>query len=295
MESERRKRGYTSGLIPPNIGDNFYKIKEFIDKAHYENYITGLYMPVSRNKIKQIVKEFYNLAFKLHDVCILPEINSSLLLNYLEKDNKTTEMFLALVKEFTVLASPFYIPLECSIGSSGGYCLDCDGLDESKIPLINCKIIIFGPSKLSIGNYASAISGTQMDTIRGNVDNFHDRDIINTLIEKILTYEYDISLFCDMEKFRILAIKFTMQKLLELGNANPQSNYLWSALISSIKAEELFDYYVNASNEGKKQIFADVQKIFDGEMTMQQLINKMELTVDYERAIPAMKRNLSIK
>lgn len=291
MEQERKRRGYVSGLTPPKINSDFKRVKDYIESSIYPIIIGKT---SSADKVIKTTKEFYSILFKLHPVLILPEQFRGIFKNYMDSNTKTTEGFASLLSMYAITDSPFSIPVEKEFSFqeyASLFTYNTMGLDEEKLPIINVKILMTPPTNLSPCFYASQICGTQTDRIKGTIPNYHDQFILSILIEKILAYELNEDIFSSIENYRIAELK----KDIRIIEAMPNDNRIWAYYISMLKAEELFDYYVSLSNDDKKDFFRTIQRIFDGEVSLQELLSKYQVSVDSELAIPAIKRNLSLK
>ncbi len=291
MEQERKRHGYEVGLTAPRMGKNFKEIKSFVDSNDYPLYDTT---PMSASKVKRQTREFFNSLFRVHNVYILPEKYEQLFDRYLGSKVKTTEGFSSLILKYTSYETPFYIPLKQQVSDpyySGLICYFPDGLDEEALPIINSKIVMSPYTNISPSFYVNQICSTQLDGVRGSVPNFHDREVLSILMEKILAYESSDDIFPIIHNYRMRELKTDMQLIKE----DPKNNVVWSFVISTIKAEELFDYYISLSDNDKREFFKTIQRIFDGEMSLQELLNTSEITLESDRAIPAIKRNLALK
>ncbi len=291
MEQERKRHGYEVGLTAPRMGKNFKEIKNFIDSNDYPLY-SGIPMTIS--KVKRQTREFFTTLFKVHNVYILPEKHEQLFDRYLGSKVKTTEGFSSLILKYATYESPFYIPIKQEALDpyySGLICYFPDGLDEEALPILNSKIVMSAYTNISPSFYVNQICSTQLDGVRGSVPNFHDREVLSILMEKILAYESRENIFPIIENYRMHELKLDMSLIKE----DSKNNVIWSFIISTIKAEELFDYYISLSDNDKREFFQTIQRIFDGEISLNELLDNGEISLESERAIPAIKRNLSLK
>ncbi len=292
-----RQFGYTAGLSAPNINDNFIKIKEFLDSCDLNPDMSTVLKPSTLEKVKRQTSDFYSLVLNLHNVYIMPQEHEVIFDTYLKAANSNEKGFKELLNRYAVYASPFYIPLvQRNIlprSSSGadiiGYITN--NLDVSKIPNINEAISVAPYSNFTFCYYAYAICCTQQDRIKGMITNYHDSEILGLLIEKIIAYEAGRNIFYYIQRSRLDNIKAIMNMI----NSDPKNNYLWTGLMSTIKAEELFDYYVSLSDNDKRDFFGCIQRLFDEEMSFNDFLNKTGTFFAHEPAIKAMSRNLSIK
>lgn len=290
MEQERKRHGYISGLKPPKISDDFIRVKKYIESLPK---FTIDSKPLSMNKAQKITKDFYSLLFRLHTVYILPEQFKYIFNNYMDSNAKTTEGFVSLLSRYTRLSSPFNIPVEINDSYYGDATIltyNTASLMEEILPIINYRIVMSTPTELTPCLYAGQICDTQTARIKGIIPNFHDQYVLSILLEKILAYEISDDIFPLMESYRITNLK----KYLEILQKVPSDNDVWSCYISVVKAEILFDYYMMLTDNDKKEFFRTIQKIFDGEMSLQELLSQYTVTLESDQIIPSVKRNLSI-
>lgn len=294
MEQAKQRHGYTEGLEAPRINRNFNRIKSFMDDTNFS--ISGTKNKVATaGRIKRETTTFYDTVFKLHDVCILPKKFDPIFDRYLTGGTKTTEGFKSLLEKYAVYESPFHIPLRLRTMDSfatGLICYFADGLDESELPIVNTEIVTAPFTDISSSIYANQICSTQLDRIKGSVPNFHDREVLSILMEKILAYELKRDVFYEMQRLRMFELQGEMELLKNVDSSN---NVVWAFVISSIKAEELFDHYIRLSDDDKKAFFGEIQRVFDGDINSQDFLDKIGIEFNHEQAIPAISRNLNIR
>ncbi len=290
MEKEAQRHGFTKGLKAPRINDDYKKVSSFAQSYTVPNIYAKT---MTENTVKRKTKDFYSALFSLHDVHILPAKYDPIFNKYLNSAAKTTEGFISLIEKYAIVDSPFLIPTKQEVpfqDLTGILTYFADGLDESKIPIINNKIVMSPYTNLSPSFYANFICSTQLDRIKGSVPSYHDREVLSILMEKISAYQSHGDIFSKVERFRIIEFK----KATRLIEISPQNNFLWSFYISTIKAEELFDHYISLSQDDKKAFLGDIQRIFDGEINLDDLLNSVEISLEADKVIPTIKRNLSI-
>lgn len=291
MEQERKRHGYEVGLEAPRMGKNFKEIRNFVDSNSYP-LTPGI--PMSASRVKRQTREFFTSLFRVHSVYILPEKYDLIFDRYLGSKVKTTEGFSSLILKYASYDTPFYIPLKQEVNDpyySGLICYYADGLDEEALPIINSKIVTSPFTNLTPSFYVNQICSTQLDGVRGSVPNFHDREVLSILMEKILAYESSDDIFQAVHNYRMHELQVDMHLIKE----DPKNNVIWSFIISTIKAEELFDYYLSLTNKDKREFFKTIQRVFDGEITLYELLLDGEVSLESERAIPALKRNLQVR
>ena len=78
--------------------------------------------------------------------------------------------------------------------------------------------------------------------------------------------------------------------VLEVSPENNRENYMYIA--SNFKADELFDKYLNSNEEEKAQIINNIQDIFDGNITLESMLDTMNINLQTSTDEKVLKKRL---
>jgi len=215
--------------------------------------------------------------------------------------NKLDEV-ITRIKENSILVSPYDLPVKFEEGHS------MVGNIEKNMLLIpddnflrNCPTTFSNftlgnnITQLSIATYGHEIVHTQLESIKGSCKHYHNREVVSIFIEKLMSLELDPSgeLLRKSEemRFRDLAenlsilysgVKFTRTQLVE---ASIYTN-------SILQATHLFDRYINGDVTTQMSILTGIQKIFDGEATVEDLLGNNNITFENSINLNLVKKHL---
>jgi len=291
--------GYTEGfdILPID-----YKL------ARIFSYLLSLNLPangylkrqsVSMEQIKKEAAKFYEKYFDLHDIYCCSESLSTLL----PKGGEINDEFLSQLTAARVTKSPFDLPITSTfghamVGETRKNVLLTSDLEFSKKLGVYFNGISLGNNlvDLSIATYIHEIAHVQTESVIGYARNLHNKEVISIFLEKIAASELDKkgNLLKISEKYRLRAL-FDYLCIL----ANQEKIDFISLLTSSIyiestlKAEKLFDMYQRCvTKKDKLKIMQQIQYIFDGQMTVEELLENNGITYDNSCDLELIKRHL---
>lgn len=142
--------------------------------------------------------------------------------------------------------------------------------------------------------YAHEMSHVQMVSKDGGTNNIMYEELIPILMEFIFADKIDYSSFTlkYVKNERLMCICNSLN-LLAMGNKLSYLNRVTMEkyIISSIYAFKLFEMYYDGSIETRKEILHDINEVFDGNIVVDNMINKYNLDLeDKEKTIKLIKR-----
>lgn len=261
---------------------------------------------ISLDEIKKEAVEFYSKYFNLHDVrnMLFSDVESVMQkIARGELDGlKAYREYFNLTKE----VNPFDIPIELTEGHSmvGEVRKDIMVIPVEYVPEDTGIFIPF--TKIKLGNeldklspatYIHEIAHTQTESHPGYTESFLNREVISIFLEKLSAMELDHSLELlkrsERKRFEDLAHNINNIKMngkfINLTSEEELKTY--SYIRSTLLAEKLFDLYLNERKQkNKDKYISDIQDIFDGKITVEELLLKHNVTVNNSKDI-----NLIIK
>lgn len=144
-------------------------------------------------------------------------------------------------------------------------------------------------------SYVHEITHTQVDSLKGSLEEYYNFEVLSIFNElfhaSILDKDERILRLNDSR--RIYEMSITAQELRKNfeGKNNMDRNKLLDCckyLISDLKAYDLFVTFYNANNSVKNEILDDVQSVFDGLITVEELLAKYDVTLDSVEDSPKM-------
>ncbi len=136
-------------------------------------------------------------------------------------------------------------------------------------------------------SYVHEITHTQLDRLKGSIQEYYNMEVLSIFNElfhaSILDNDERILRLNDSR--RIYEMSITAQELRDHhdGKSPMSRDELLDCckyLISDLKAYQLFAIFYSASDTLKNEILDDIQSIFDGFMTVEELLNKYEVTLE---------------
>lgn len=279
-----RKRGFITGFEPINISNDFKKIISFLN---YEN-INGNneFKLVTKKGMIEYTKAFFADFFSLHKVLILP---SKRAIGFLQQINEN-DSYKDVIDLYCHEEYPFAIEINHIYGVSEGYIVQ-DALalksDNLFIPYFRSIVLPAPIREVSYCDYAQQIVHTQVDSIYGSIQDFHNKEVISLFIEKLCALNMGDDIFCKIQERRLGLLRNILSK-----KQTELTNELVALAISTIKAEHLFNYFLEADDVGRSEILNQIQKVFDGQISVEQLLASFSITYENSLNEKAMERNL---
>lgn len=154
-------------------------------------------------------------------------------------------------------------------------------------------------TKLSSSTYIHEIAHTQQESNSGYAESYLNKEVISVFLEKLSALESDPSgkLLCISEKTRFMYIARLMEQLVLSENGSILSDdekleysmYIQSTLL----AEKLFDMYLQERKQKNKDKYIyDIQGVFDGNQTIEDIINRRNITVNQGKDLSLIKRHI---
>lgn len=243
---------------------------------------------VTKGKLIKEARQLLDNFFDLHEVNFLPQkvaenMNFALEMGLLEDRD-----FLKKVGEVSVKKSPYDIPIEFS------------GESITHEKLLNDSVYFYSinidkrTTKMSVPIYIHELGHTQLDSQRGVVIDYHNREVISIFLEQLSALMMDKSgkLLRNVELYRYQDLLRCIKVL--IGNIKDDLYKLEACVfvVSTLKSDCLFDKYMSSDNKIKEEILWGIQKIFDGKETVEDLLDRYNISFEYSNSSMLIKRRL---
>lgn len=245
----------------------------------------------TKKQINSLVSEFFKDKIKLHDIPYIHEGKfKSVVSNYL-KDGITVEELTGVLDDLDNITEYIH-PLELETRYSDGHSMvgeitkhsllvqNVDFLKKFKVYFSH---IMLGRniSKLSACTKVHEIAHSQLEMNKGSVRNYLNKEVLTIFFEKLSALELheDKSMLIKSEIMRYRNL-FEYIVILKYNNFTYTEKVEASMFINSILlADILFDIYINGDDILKTEIMNDIQTIFDGNMTLEEMLDKYDITL----------------
>lgn len=292
--------GYRKGLVPQKITNMHMQLGSEISNLP-ANTRTGL-PTITLEEVLERSLNFYKNHFDLHDIPINKEITTDFV------KNLNGIIDLAEITKATSLLSPYQLPISLVSGHSMvGDVSKIVACDPNNHQSMNVPFIFYGINlgneltALSIATHIHEISHTQTESVLGYTEDYHNKEVISVFLEKVAALELDPlgNLLRTSERMRYRVLFEHLTNLyIYLRKPDPKNynSVLESSMYieSTLKAEKLFDIYQNARKPKEKaRILSAIQSVFDGQMTVEELLQKNQVTAAKGADLSLTRRHLS--
>ena len=297
--------------------DNFNldKLRGLIDFLRKDpNYVTKLYISdkefedlgrISLDDVKRLTKEILDKYFSITNI---DTIDISTLGKSIEVEDTTCDDFYKKINSLLVSKSPY----DLDIRLTDGYSM----IGEVQKPLVlsdsfgTLDELLNHPSrkmyfshielgnlltKASVSALAHEIAHTQQERNIGYADDYLNREVISVFIEKLVASELDSTgeLLKLVEKTRMADLISRFSNLFRGINKVDSSEYINDLMYlkSILIANKLFDMYLSERKQkNRDKYIEDIQKVFDGKIKVEELINSRGITINKCQDMMLLKR-----
>lgn len=282
------KCGYEYGFTPKKVDSRIEDIISFLMSTDLQSI--PFHVQTNLKNIINMTEAFYSHCFtSLHAVLSLDKSDSSLYPS-LQSQNNIPKSFV--IREY----SPFRVPIILKNGYPFNSSMVLHGFKCPReelgclSPVVISQINLKKPfTDFSFICYAHEIMHSQIDTLYGAVKDYHNVEVLPIFIEKLMAYGLDPRIFHEIEKERLYFLKIAIRNMFDDINDNTSFKYYYSTL----KAEALFDMYLNSSESDRRVIMEYIQMIINGEISLEEVLDGFGITVESSLDLNAIKRNLS--
>ena len=211
-----------------------------------------------------------------------------------------------LYNKCAIKVSPYKLPIEYVFESEFYGALKVASPQIDNIDIINNINVFFEGIKLNnnynrylISVYIHEIIHTQLESNKGIIEDIRNKEVLSIFMELLYVYENNKEDYYRILKDRIECILNDFNKIVKATIKNKQNHFKYliniSYLISTIKAFNILNLYINSNNNIKQEIITNIQNIFDNKKTLEEILTKYDITTDSSKDIKIVKSLLKRK
>lgn len=279
-------------LVGKKVGKNLQDINKLI--ATLGPRPDDIFAGLSKRDLETIRQEaikFYGDHFDVHDVRIAAPEVTNLGVSKADTEEEINQTF-----ENAMLPgkhSPFDIPIKKQKGNSmDGYAaklmfsyLDDEKTYKGEFPY---RHILLGEDLRSVSSsaYIHELGHVETETVYNYARSFHNKEFVSIFLEKLSALELDPTgetLRC-AEKERLLDLRNCIERQCKFQNGLYEPNKFQELensmyIESTLKADKMFDLYLSERKAKKKdKMLSDINAIFNGEMQVEDVLEKYNIT-----------------
>ena len=154
---------------------------------------------------------------------------------------------------------------------------------------------------LSAATHAHETAHTQTESNKGYAIDFFNKEVISIFIEKLAALEFDptgeLLRLSERNRYKYISdfasiISDPFKAYRKQGISKIAIRDAQLAVQSTLYATKLFDNYLLATLEGKKAILVAIQAIFDGKLTVEELLESQGITLNNAREEDIVRRHI---
>ena len=138
-------------------------------------------------------------------------------------------------------------------------------------------------TELTSATYVHELTHTQIDSLSGCLSNYYDAELLSIFLELVHSHSIDQTenLLRINDSRRILEMLTVSERLLSTPRTQEEILFEdFKYLNSGLKAYNLFYLYYYGTTELKKEILDSVNEVFKGNITLEDLLKKYEITYE---------------
>lgn len=257
-----------------------------------------------RIELDSIINEtmqFFRKYFDIHDIYYL---NVDNLRKNSENISMSKNQVEAYQKYYSIMrkTSPYNIPIRLAeghsmIGEVQKPIILIPSEEEYQLEQIPFSQIMLGNklTKLSTSTYIHEIAHTQIESIPGSTQVYLNREVVSIFLEKLSAYEADPTgnLLKISERMRFIFWSSNVDILTSKKTDSREKQIDAMVYIqSTLLAEKLFDMYLRSSKEQRTSYIYDIQDIFNGKKTVEEILEKRDITFTNSKDLKLVLRHI---
>lgn len=297
--------GYETGDEVLFINSDLMRLAKSLSVLPNCDIVNGF--KIDKEQTDFLIKKFFQGKLRLHDIMHIDEKdyfgvykvfyekfanNGNILLK------NDFDWFIDEISKKTKIISPYDLPVKSIRGHSMIGNISKPLLEISDFSLLEKQEILFSSinlgdnyTLLSVCTIIHEIIHIQLESVKGSVKNYLNREVLSIFFEKIAALEFDESkkLLKLSESMRYNYLYHSINKLKLSHREACLKGISYKDRIedsisvnSTLLADKLFDFYINVDEFGKKDIMNGIQMIFDGKQTLEEFLEKFNIKLEKE-------------
>lgn len=291
--------GCEKGRMPMELDREIINIGRMLIDLPINYELQGL--KLTQKEMLETAQIFINSHFKIHNIPYMQNQQAKKLIEELQKNNNLQQLIKS-IEEQSKMISPYELPINFISGHSmvGNLFKPIIIIPDDeylKKVMITFSEINLGDeiTELTPATYVHEITHTQLESIKGSFKNYHHKEIISIFLEKVVAYELDKTGKL-LEKSQRVRFRDLLEKIATL---NDKYEYTRTELVeasvyvtSILKAQNLFDKYMEGTQEEKEKLLNKVQNIWDGLISVEDLLEDYDISLTNSSDQKIIKKHL---
>ena len=285
-EYKHKVLGYKEVGKPIELDDKLLRVGEYLDDIFDKEF--------------SIKYDFKNNQITFHKVLLEKESEVKKVLDDFDnKDIKTYGELYERIIDATKFSSAYNIPIkyrdvdDYMYGSLFWrlYSLNNEDFLSIMNPIFNSVELSIYKTKLSYLAYIHELVHSQVDSVKYNIENYYNSEIASIFFERVAALQYDSTLLelCTLERYQSLLGSICNL----LDSKDIEKNIISSTyIISTLKAEKLFDIYLESNDITRSIIMNKMQMLMDGKTTLENILKEMDITIENSSDVNILKKHL---
>ena len=300
-EYKHKVLGYKDGSKPIELNDKLMRIGEYLEDI-FNNDISIRYDLEFKKDIKSEAKKFFkNNLITFHKILLeKPNEIEKVLEDFNNRDIKTYDEMYERIMDATKLSSAYNIPIkyrdvdDYMYGSLFWRLYSLNNEDFLKImnPIFNSVELSIYKTKLSYLAYIHELVHSQVDSVKYNIENYYNGEVASIFFERVAAYQKEDSTLlklCTLERYQSLL--GSMCSLIETDDI--EKNIISSTyIVSTLKAEKLFDIYLESNTITRSVIMNKMQLLMDGKTTLESILKEMNINFENSSDVNILKKHM---
>lgn len=299
-EYKHKVLGYKEVGKPIELDDKLLRVGEYLDDIFDKEFSIKYDLDLKKDLKSEAKKFFKNNQITFHKVLLEKESEVKKVLDDFDnKDIKTYGELYERIIDATKFSSAYNIPIkyrdvdDYMYGSLFWrlYSLNNEDFLSIMNPIFNSVELSIYKTKLSYLAYIHELVHSQVDSVKYNIENYYNSEIASIFFERVAALQYDSTLLelCTLERYQSLLGSICNL----LDSKDIEKNIISSTyIISTLKAEKLFDIYLESNDITRSVIMNKMQMLMDGKTTLENILKEMDITIENSSDVNILKKHL---
>lgn len=293
--------GFDEFLEPVEITDELYDVGTFLSDLFSKDIkVKGKFKYCGN--IKNDVRKFFKRnLLEVRDIFVCSDKIDLLLEEFQSNKIKDGKYLLKEIQSGVVLKSPFDIPLKYDSDDIFGsyvkwavFALDDEYFLKNIYPIYREINLSDKGNKTAVLSYIHEIMHTQLESNKGIIKKYYHSELLSIFLEKVAAFQKDPSgkLFVYNNLIRYMDILQCLYYLCEDEISFEDSINYSTYIVSSLKAEKLFDIYLKGNDVTKELIMDKIQLVMDGVLNLENMLSELEINLENSCDINILKKHI---
>ena len=287
--------GYDTDVKKLELDDHMLQCMKELADIDLDCFNGNEFPFIKKFEMTSKAKKFMKEKFNLHKVGYLSDKRLARLLQ--DERIQTVDDVATIYNQSAKMIDPFQIPIKYDLSSVFGGTLVVQNVvteDTSFFEELLPKLKLYFthielPKRVTTitpMSYVHEITHSQLESHKGIIADYYNGELLSIFMEFLHSYETNPNVFeIDLtNRIENVLYCFYSMYLFHSGKENPDRNYSEydyyydsQYLISILKAFQLFHLYESSDEKIKKYILQGIQKVFDGEISLEDFLEMLDI------------------